>query len=166
MNPSKTGLNESFYKWIDQVRRSKRKQYELKEKLDFYNMKLIGYKGVSYEYTGSAVIDARGDETLLYWLDKINEVEVLIDNNEKIIKEFKRFKSTLKQELREVLLAIIERKKLDELSIKRSSYNQKKEEVIRLWLNSDIPSFSQKWNIEAVNCNKMSFFAYICSIIL
>jgi hypothetical protein len=138
MNPSKTGLNESFYKWIDQVRRSKRKQYELQEKLDFYNMKLIGYKGVSYEYTGSAVIDSRGDETLLYWLDKINEVEVLIDNNEKIIKEFIRFKSTLKQELRDVLLAIIERKNiqvlLDELSIKRSSYNQKKEEVIRLWL--------------------------------
>lgn len=148
MNPSKTGLNESFYKWIDQVRRSKRKQYELQEKLDFYNMKLIGYKGVSYEYTGSAVIDARGDETLLYWLDKINEVEVLVDNNEKILKEFISFKSTLKQELREVLLAIIERKNIQvvlrELSIKRSSYNQKKEEVIRLWLNSDIPSFSQK----------------------
>lgn len=165
MNQSKTGLNESFYKWIDQVRRSKRKQYELQEKLDFYNMKLIGYKGVSYEYTGSAVIDARGDETLLYWLDKINEVEVSIDNNEKILKEFKRFKSTLKQELREVLLAIIERKNiqvvLDELSIKRSSYNQKKEEVIRLWLTHEFRLFSQKWNIEAVNYNKMSFFAHV-----
>lgn len=138
MNPSKTGINESFYKWIDQVRRSMRKQLELKEKLDFYNMKVIGYKGASYEYTGSAMIDTIGDETLLYWLDKINEVEVLIDNNEKIMKNFISFKSILKQELRDVLLAIIERKNiqvvLDELSIKRGSYNQKKEEVIRLWL--------------------------------
>ena len=137
MNQSKTGLNDSFYKWIDQVRRSMRKHIELKEKLDFYNMKLIGYKGVSYEYIGSAVIDSRGDETLLYWLDKINEVEILIDNNEKIIKDFINFKSTLKQELREVLLAIIERKNIqvvvDELSIKRSSYNQKKEELVRQW---------------------------------
>lgn len=140
MKPSKTGLNESFYKWIDQVRRSKRKQLELKVKLDFYNMKLIGYKGVSYEYTGSAVIDARGDETLLYWLDKINEVEILIDNNEKIIKQYINFKSTLAEDLCIILDAIIARKNsksiLDDLQLKRSTFNQKLEQVVRKWINT------------------------------
>ena len=140
MNRSKTGLNEFFYKWIDDIRRANRKKYELQEKLDFYNMKLIGYKGVSYEYIGSSIIDSKGDETLLYWLDKINQVQDLIDKNNQTINSFMKFKSSLSSDLEIVLDVLVERTsvqaRLDELSMKRSSYNQKKEEIIRLWINS------------------------------
>jgi hypothetical protein len=140
MNQSKTGLNESFYKWIDDIRRAKRKKYELQEKLDFYNMKLIGYKGVSYDYTGSSVIDSKGDEALLYWLDKINQVQDLIDKNDQTIDSYMKFESSLGSELEIVLDVLVERTsvqaRLDELAMKRSSYNQKKEEIIRLWMNT------------------------------
>ena len=89
------GLNEPFYKWIDDVRRAMRKEKELQEKLEFCNMKLIGYKGVSYDRIGSSGSRSSGDSELLYWLDKIDEAEKTIAVYRKILDEYKFLVSTL-----------------------------------------------------------------------
>src|SRR3989339_712950 len=137
MNQSKTGLNNSFYKWIDQLRRSKRKLPELLEKLDYYKVKLIGYHGISYDQIGSGTSDKKGDENLLYWIDKINQV----------IMKYQDFNNTLKEEQKIILDSHIDRSNvlviLRELGIKRSSYNQKKEDIIRLWICYKIKSDSK-----------------------
>lgn len=164
MNQSKTGLNDSFYKWIDQVRRSKRKLPELQEKLEYYKVKLIGYHGISYDQIGSGSSNKNGDENLLYWLYKINLVEDEIEINSEVIKKYEDFKNSLKEELKIILDSHINRRNvlaiLEELRLKRSSYNQKKEDVIRLWLVYDNKEFSQNWYKIAFSCNKMSFFVY------
>lgn len=95
MSHSNRGLNEPFYKWIDDVRRAIRKEKELQEKLEFYNMKLIGYKGVSYDRIGSLGSRSSGDSELLYWLDKIDEAEKTIAVYRKILDEYKFLVSTL-----------------------------------------------------------------------
>ena len=91
MSHSNRGLNEPFYKWIDDVRRAMRKEKELLEKLEFYNMKLIGYKGVSYDRIGSSGSRSSGDSELLFWLDKIDKTEKQIALNNHVINEFKSF---------------------------------------------------------------------------
>ena len=95
MSHSNRGLNEPFYKWIDDVRRAMRKEKELQEKLEFYNMKLIGYKGVSYDRIGSSGSRSSGDSELLYWLDKIEKTEKSASVFQKILDEFKLLVSTL-----------------------------------------------------------------------
>jgi len=147
MNQSRTGLNDSFYKWIDQVRRSKRKLSELQEKLEYYKVKLIGYHGISYDQIGSGISNKNRDENLLYWIDKVNQVEDEIEINNEVLRKYEDFKNALKDELKIILTSIVERGDaqviLKELGLKRSSYNQKKEEVIRLWLVYDNKGFSQ-----------------------
>jgi len=95
MSHSNRGLNEPFYKWIDDVRRAMRKEKELQEKLEFYNMKLIGYKGVSYDRIGSSGSRSSGDTELLYWLDKIVYIENIIKKNQKLLKCAKDFYNSL-----------------------------------------------------------------------
>ncbi len=95
MSHSNRGLNEPFYKWIDDVRRAIRKEKELQEKLEFYNMKLIGYKGVSYDRIGSSGSRSSGDSELLYWLDKMDIIEKLVFNNNKIISSYYSFLSKI-----------------------------------------------------------------------
>jgi hypothetical protein len=68
-----------------------RKEKELQEKLEFYNMKLIGYKGVSYDKIGSSGSRSSGDSELMYWLDKISTLEHKITSNQIIISEKSRF---------------------------------------------------------------------------
>ena len=147
MNQSKTGLNDSFYKWIDQVRRSKRKLPELQGKLEYYKVKLIGYHGISYDQIGSGTSNKNGDENLLYWIDKINQVEDELEVNNEVLTKYEDFKNSLKEELKIILDSHINRANvlviLKELDLKRSSYNQKKEEVIRLWLVYNNKEFSQ-----------------------
>ena len=147
MNQSKTGLNYSFYKWIDQLRRSKKKLPELLEKLDYYKVKLIGYHGISYDQIGSGTSDKKGDENLLYWIDKINQVEDEINKSNEVIMKYQDFKNTLKEEQKIILDSHIDRSNvlviLRELGIKRSSYNQKKEDIIRLWICFKIKSDSK-----------------------
>lgn len=95
MSHSNRGLNEPFYKWIDDVRRAMRKEKELQEKLEFYNMKLIGYKGVSYDRIGSSGSRSSGDSELMFWLDKINEVEYKMSFNQRILNQEIEFSSNL-----------------------------------------------------------------------
>ena len=147
MNQSKTGLNDSFYKWIDDVRRSKRKLSELQEKLEYYKVKLIGYRGISYDQIGSGTSNKNGDENLLYWIDKINQVEDELEINNEVLRKYEDFKNSLKDELKIILDSYADRSNvlviLKDLGLKRSSYNQKKEDVTRLWLVYDNKGFSQ-----------------------
>ncbi|HAX03210.1 MAG: hypothetical protein A2Y45_04550 [Tenericutes bacterium GWC2_34_14] len=95
MSHSNRGLNEPFYRWIDDVRRAMRKEKELQEKLEFYNMKLIRYKGVSYDRIGSSGSRSSGDSELLYWLDKIDLVEKQIKRYSNIILKYNDFKKSV-----------------------------------------------------------------------
>jgi len=112
MSHSNRGLNEPFYKWIDDVRRAMRKEKELQEKLEFYNMKLIGYKGVSYDRVGSSGSRSSGDGELLYWLEKIDQILVLIEKNEQTIKKYKSFNIKIKKNLSILLETIIKEQKI------------------------------------------------------
>jgi len=112
MSHSNRGLNEPFYKWIDDVRRAMRKEKELQEKLEFYNMKLIGYKGVSYDRIGSSGSRSSGDSELLYWLDRINLTESRIEKNYKIINDFGVFIDTLRLNEKDVINTIIANNKM------------------------------------------------------
>ena len=66
-----------------------RKEKELQEKLEFYNMKLIGYKGVSYDRIGLSGSRSSGDSELLYWLEKIDKVEESIMLNKRIVNDYR-----------------------------------------------------------------------------
>ncbi|OHE33790.1 MAG: hypothetical protein A2221_00650 [Tenericutes bacterium RIFOXYA2_FULL_36_32] len=72
-----------------------RKEKELQEKLEFYNMKLIRYKGVSYDRIGSSGSRSSGDSELLYWLDKIDLVEKQIKRYSNIILKYNDFKKSV-----------------------------------------------------------------------
>jgi hypothetical protein len=76
------------------VRRAFRKEKELLGKLEYYNVKFIGYKGISY---GQIITNPmpRNDKDMLYWLDKIDEVERRIKKNRLTIKKYEHFLSKL-----------------------------------------------------------------------
>lgn len=134
MSHSNRGLNEPFYKWIDDVRRAMRKEKELQEKLEFYNMKLIGYKGVSYDRIGSSGTRSTGDGELLYWLDKIDQLNLIILHNSDVIKKSLEFQKLLINEEVEVyincMLQLNNVKKHLMSSIKIKMMKQK---IIRIW---------------------------------
>ena len=151
MSHSNRGLNEPFYKWIDDVRRAMRKEKELQEKLEFYNMKLIGYKGVSYDRIGSSGSRSSGDSELLYWLDKIDIIEKHVFNNNKIISSYHSFISKITCD--EILLLkqlIIDKKAniKNEMNLYSKSEKYKRINImIRKWMNytgSELPAFYKK----------------------
>ena len=110
MSHSNRGLNEPFYKWIDDVRRAMRKEKELQEKLELYNMKLIGYKGVSYDRIGSSGSRSSGDSELLYWLDKIDKVEESIMLNKRIVNDYRLLVDKLDSIENDILNEILDNK--------------------------------------------------------
>lgn len=91
MNQSKTGLNDSFYKWVDDVRRAMRKMFEYEEKLEFYNVKLIGYKSISFDHILSTISNVGSDESILYWLDKINDTEKKLKEAAELFDKYDKF---------------------------------------------------------------------------
>ncbi len=133
MSHSNRGLNEPFYKWIDDVRRAMRKEKELQEKLEFYNMKLIGYKGVSYDRIGSSGSRSSGDGELLYWLDKMDIIEKQVLNNNKIISSYYSFLSKITCDEILLLKQLIIENKVNIFS-KSEKYN-KINIMIRKWMN-------------------------------
>lgn len=148
MSHSNRGLNEPFYQWIDDVRRAMRKEKELQEKLEFYNIKLIGYKGVSYNRIGSSGSRSSGDSELLYWLDKIDIIEKHVFNNNKIISSYYSFISEITCD--EILLLkqlIIDKKANIKNEVNLYSKSEKYKRInimIRKWMNytaSELPSF-------------------------
>lgn len=141
MSHSNRGLNEPFYKWIDDVRRAMRKEKELQEKLEFYNMKLIGYKGVSYDRIGSSGSRSSGDSELLYWLDKIEQLDSIILHNSNVIKKSLEFQRLLINDEVEVyinyMLQLNNEKKHQTSSIKIKMMKQKIIRIWFLWVNKE-----------------------------
>ena len=137
MNQSKTGLNDSFYKWIDQVRRSKRKLTELQEKLQFYNMKFIGYNGVSYEFSGSKTGGSKGDENLLYWMGKIDTVNKELQILDEVIRKYDDFLETLNVIEQKVLTQLVSLSSLKaislQLDVKTESLIQIRTRIANKW---------------------------------
>jgi len=134
MSHSNRGLNEPFYKWIDDVRRAMRKEKELQEKLEFYNMKLIGYKGVSYDRIGSSGSHSSGDSELMFWLDKIDQLDSVIIHNINIIKKSLEFQRLLTNDEIEVYVNYLlqlnnEKKPL----MSRTKIKMMKQKIIRTW---------------------------------
>lgn len=107
MNHSKPGLNEPFYKWLDEVRRATRKEKELKEKLAYYKVKLVGYKGVVYDRIGS-VGTAGNEKDLYYWMDRIHAVEIEITALERKCLEIKTLETELFEGEKQVLESLID----------------------------------------------------------
>lgn len=107
MSHSKPGLNEPFYKWLDEVRRAIRKEKELREKLAFYNVKLIGYKGVVYDRIGSAGT-AGGEKDLYFWMDRIHATEVELTVIDIKLVEMKTLDSTLTDDEKQVMDTLID----------------------------------------------------------
>jgi hypothetical protein len=136
MSHSNRGLNEPFYKWIDDVRRAIRKEKELLEKLEFYNMKLIGYKGVSYDRIGSSGSRSSGDSELLYWLDKVDQLESIIHENRRVIVESIEFQKVLNcDEIAVYVNNMLQQNilKSDQTNIKK--VKMLKQKIIRTWFS-------------------------------
>ena len=136
MSHSNRGLNEPFYKWIDDVRRAMRKEKELQEKLEFFNMKLIGYKGVSYDRIGSSGSRSSGDSELLYWLDKIDQVEKQLTKNSMTLSNYKLFSSSLPVDLKNLLDVKLNNNKIFNIKKWSKSYEyQLINRIVQRWNN-------------------------------
>jgi len=134
MSHSNRGLNEPFYKWIDDVRRAMRKEKELQEKLEFYNMKLIGYKGVSYDRIGSSGSRSSGDSELLYWLDKIAQAEINIEQNNKKLYEKYSFTKTLNNIELYVFNEILGSYDIKDNNLNKSLNKMTRQKIVRKWI--------------------------------
>ena len=141
MSHSNRGLNEPFYKWIDDVRRAMRKEKELQEKLEFYNMKLIGYKGVSYDRIGSPGSRSSGDDELLFWMDKISNIEAKIAVNDSKKNQLRVLQSTLNHNQVFVLNSIIDNQWIEKIKTNirqsRSRVYQIIDEIITIWIKQN-----------------------------
>jgi hypothetical protein len=121
MSHSRTGLNAPFYEWIDDVRRAFRKEKELLGKLEYYNVKFIGYKGINY---GQIITNPMpsNDKDMLYWLDKIDEVNKKIKINKLVIIEFNTMFFNSNTEGRSVLNLLVNSCTFKENRVKNSKY--------------------------------------------
>jgi len=118
-----------------------RKEKELQEKLEFYNMKLIGYKGVSYDRIGSSGSRTSGDSELLFWLDKITAIENRIREVERILSEYKSIMKNLNDIQKTVLGSIVNNQWIEkikkEIKQSRSRVYQIINEIVISWTNQN-----------------------------
>ncbi len=137
MSPLKTGLNAPFYQWIDDVRRAFRREKELLEKLQYYNVMFIGYKGINY---GQVITNPmpRNDKDMLYWLDKIDQSNRKLHFNQKIITSYNHFVEKLNDEQKIIINKMIGfDNKNDEQKNNTFARKQKiKGSIIRAWFDS------------------------------
>ncbi|AUD64073.1 hypothetical protein BK010_10425 (plasmid) [Tenericutes bacterium MO-XQ] len=102
------GSKTSFYKWIDDIKKAYRHRNELEEKLQFYETRLIGYNAVTYDSIGSSSTKNNVEDNLLYVIGKIDKVKARLDKAQKLIDEYKSFKSKLKPQEALVLEYLVE----------------------------------------------------------
>jgi Tfp pilus assembly pilus retraction ATPase PilT len=74
MNQSKTGLNDLFYKWIEDVKKAYRFSEEYNDILNYYEGKLVGYYSLSFDRIFSSISTITTDEPIIYWIDKIDRL--------------------------------------------------------------------------------------------
>ncbi|MBN2835146.1 MAG: hypothetical protein JXR48_09290 [Candidatus Delongbacteria bacterium] len=136
MNRSKTGLNDLFYKWCDEVRRATRKIKEFNEKLMYYEGKLVGYNSASYDYIISKKSSKTTDDKILFWIDKIDKLE---KNNVKYYKkrdEYLKFCKLLTERQKLFMQILIDRKTESSFHV---SYEESKtliSTIARKWYDS------------------------------
>ena len=135
MNQSKTGLNDSFYKWVNDVKRAHRFIQEYPEKFKYFEMKLIGYKSVSFDQIMSTISNVKSDESIIYWLDKIDQLDKQRDKAKKLLDSYWNFSKSLTVGQRRTLrlVANIEGFYYDDVFHKTSSFKQYKNIIIRKW---------------------------------
>jgi len=137
MNHSKYGLNAPFYKWLDDVRRAMRKEQELLQKLEYYNVKFVGYQGITYDKIGSSSgNNSKGDQNMLYWLDKIAEVEKKLDTVVQTLFLYQIFYSRLDAVERTIIVGLLKpnlriEKLIEEMSLDRKRYYQVINQIVR-----------------------------------
>lgn len=135
MNQSKNGLNDSFYKWCDDVRRALTKLKEYEEKLTYYEMKLIGYKSISFDEITSRASKTLTDETIIFWMDKINELEIKHKKSLRKLKEFDDLLKILSHEQREYLRYMINYESCENCSFNENKRKRKHAVIVRKWFN-------------------------------
>jgi FixJ family two-component response regulator len=111
----------------------------------------MGYKGITYDRIGSASSNnSKGDQNLLYWLDKIDEVKKMIEPVEQTINDFTHLLDTLEARERELILRLFvakisKRIIIGQLSISLDGYDRMINKIIRKWeLYINKPSISGK----------------------
>jgi DNA-directed RNA polymerase specialized sigma subunit len=85
--------DDSFQIWINEVRNAPRQIEELKQQLEFLNMKLIGCNAVTYDRVPTSTISFK--DTKFTWLCKIEEVEDKIRGLTRKMEECKEFQERL-----------------------------------------------------------------------
>lgn len=136
MSHSRTSLNAPFYEWIDEVRRAFRKEKELLGKLEYYNVKFIGYKGISY---GQVITNPmpRSDKDMLYWLDKIDEIEKRIKKIKLTLQNYEHFISKLNIDENNVVKSLVEFDIKRDIKKKSANYYRLLNSIIRKYFNQD-----------------------------
>ncbi len=129
MNHSKRGLNEPFYKWLDDVRRAIRKEKELQEKLQYYNVKLIGYKGVVYDRIGSSST-AVSDKDILFWIDRMDETLKSLELYQLTVNTAKTFSNRLSSQHQIVFWHLIGNCKAVNIALEMEVSSQRVYQVI------------------------------------
>lgn len=143
MNQSKTGLNDSFYKWCDDLRRAHRFLQEYEEKFKYFEVKLIGYKSVSFDQIMSTISNVKSDESIIYWLDKIDQLDKQRDNANRLLDNYWNFSRSLTMGQRRTLrlVANIEGFYYDDDFYRTSSFKQFKNIIIRKWHEKNLNEF-------------------------
>lgn len=88
MSLLKNSLNQEFYKWIDDVRRSFRKKDELEQELKEYERRLNGYNAVSYNLIGARGEGITAEDKILLYLSKIEDTNNKLQTEEITITEY------------------------------------------------------------------------------
>ncbi len=112
----KNGLKSSLISAINDYKKVLKKIDALKEKIQFYEMKMFSIGGPTYGTDVRGVRDPY-DNKLIYWIDKIEEVkqEIKVLKKTKNFKIILRFISSLEPFTKKIFrLNMIERKTLEE----------------------------------------------------
>jgi DNA-directed RNA polymerase specialized sigma subunit len=137
MEALKTGSND-FYQWIRAVYHAIHEMDSLNEKKDFYETKFYSCRTMHYEpFRGS---NYQTKDVKTYWLIKIDEVELKINQNQKLIKEFNQFNKTLNEAERIVIEIILRGHKsmitlAKEMKVSRNRVYEIKISIIRKFKN-------------------------------
>lgn len=143
MNQLKTGLNDSFYSWIDKIRRAHKFIQEYDEKFKYLEVKLIGYKSISFDQIMSTISNVKSDESIIYWLDRIDQLDKQRDIAIKLMNSYWSFSKSLSAGQRRTLrlVANIEGFYNSNDVYRTSSFKQFKSLIIRKWLEEEWNDF-------------------------
>ncbi len=99
---------------IRKIRNNQYRLSQLYEKLEYYEIKMIGYNSPSFEprYSSSSPSHL---SNLDYWLEKVWVVENQINEMEKEIKKFNEFVLCLSELERNIVIGLLDYKRVNEI---------------------------------------------------